>query len=261
MQLSEQRWAEIEAKLPKAVDVQSRLLLRIEFISLKSGWNSKLDVATVCLRDASEVACDAVYALRQAYANLIWFREDAPDAPQELNACNFCKFYIDDVALRLYASAEHIRNFVIGFFDIQKPSLKLFGKRGSSKFDIVSKYLYKEMPSHAMTVAIRELLSNGDWEKVIDYRNTWVHQQPPLIAGLGIVYKRKSRWTNSNNSHKLGLGGGDKPDITVDELLEGVSSATHSLVNLLAELTNLLYARLNESGINVNEKGQMRISI
>jgi len=261
MQLSDQRWAEIESKLPKVVDIQTRLLLPIEFISLKSGWESRLDEAAVCLRDASEVACDAVYALRQAHANLIWFREDAPDAPQEINACNFCKFYIDDVALRLYASAEHVRNFIIGFLDIQKSSLKPFRKRGFSKLDIVRGYLHKEMPSHAISIAIEGLLFDENWKKIIEYRNTWVHKQPPLIKGLGIVYERKGRWTKSDNSYKLGFGGGDKPKFTVDELLENVSFATHALINLLTDLTNLLYVRLSELGINMDENGQTKVGI
>ena len=82
-----------------------------------------------------------VYALRKAYENPIWYQEQAPDAPKEIEACRFAKFYADDAALRLYASAEHIANFIIYFLDIPSDQIKLYKKSNASIASAVGKYL------------------------------------------------------------------------------------------------------------------------
>lgn len=84
MQLSDKHWAEIDSTLTTAVEIKRRLFLPVDLIGVKAGPLTRLDVATVCLRDASEVACEVVYALRQAYASLVWFREEHPQAPREI---------------------------------------------------------------------------------------------------------------------------------------------------------------------------------
>ena len=259
MQLSDEQWAEITAKVPRAVEIQSRLLLPVVLIAMKAGPKKRLDIATVCLHDASEVACEVVYALDQAYASLVWFREVHPQAPLETEACIRGKFYADDAALRLYATAEHIANFIVAFLEIEKSTLGPYEEKNASHAHVVGKYLMKEMPTHEISMAVKDLLTEKNWGKAMNYRNMWVHEQPPLIEGVGTVYERKGRWTKTEHGYALGIGGGDKPQYTIDSLLEMVLSTSHALMKLLGTLTEILYARLRALGIEVNESGQTTV--
>jgi hypothetical protein len=258
MKLSEKRWAEINAKLPNAAEIQERLLLPVDLIAIKAGPRKMLDVATVCLRDASEVAWEVVYALEQAYASLVWFREEHPNAPLEKEACVLGKFYTDDAALRLYAAAEHIANFILKFLEIEKSVLKRYEEKNASRAQVIGKYLTAEMPAHAITVAVKDLLAEENWGRVMHYRNIWVHEQPPLIEGVGIVYERRKRWTKTEYGY-VGIGNSDKPQYTVDYLLEMVSSASHAFMKALATLTKILFECLRALGIEIDERGQITI--
>jgi len=53
----------------------------------------------------------------------------------------------------------------------------------------------------------------------------------------------------------MGIGGGDKPQYTVDSLLEMILSASHAVMGLLGVLTVMLFARLRALGIEQNESG------
>jgi hypothetical protein len=61
MNLSDERFAEISAKLPDASAIQSRLLLPVDLIVARAGPQSKIDIAIVCLRDASETFWEVGY--------------------------------------------------------------------------------------------------------------------------------------------------------------------------------------------------------
>ncbi|MDP2886062.1 MAG: hypothetical protein Q8P51_13700 [Ignavibacteria bacterium] len=222
MQLSDEQWAKITAKVPRAIEIQSRLLLPVDLIAMKAGPKKGLDIATVCLRDASEVACEVVYALDQAYASLVWFRGVHPQAPLETEACMRGKFYSDDAALRLYATAEHIANFIVAFLEIEKSALGPYEEKNASRAHVVGKYLMRELSTHEVSLAVKDLLTEKNWGEAMNYRNIWVHEQPPLIEGVGILYQRKGRWTKTEHGCALGLGGGDKPQSSVDSLLEMV---------------------------------------
>lgn len=260
MQLSEKRWREIDAKLPPAAEIQGRLLLNVDLITLKTGPEKKLDVASVCLRDASDAFFEVVYALRQAYASLAWYREEDPDGPFEKEACFLGKFYTDDAALRLYSTGEHIANFILNILDINKSDLKRFKRKNISQAHAVGKYLIAREPTHGITLAIKSLLEEDSWDRVIKYRNTWVHEQPPIIEGSGIVYERKERWIKTQYGYSgIGIGNGDKPLYTVDCLLEMVVSASHALNTVLVTLTNILFDLLRTMGVEIDGSSQIII--
>ena len=112
--------------------------------------------------------------------------------------------------------------------------------------------MFAEMPTHDITVRIKKLKDDKSWEEIMTYRNNWVHEQPPLVDGLGIVYERKSRWENKDNSASL-FGGSDHPQLSIDSLLNTVSSASHAFVNLLSELSDVLFAHLRDLGIEFDQ--------
>lgn len=254
MNLSNERFAEISAKLPDASAIQSRLLLPVDLIVARAGPQSKIDIAIVCLRDASETFWEVGYALGQAYSHLVWHREERPDAPNEQAAVLLGKYYADDVALRLYAAGEDVANFIVAFLNIQEGELKPYKEdiRITSRQAIVGRYMTAEKADHKITAAIQSLLRESNWRKTMKYRNTWVHDQPPPVRGLGIVYVRKGRWLQTEVANSISIGGGDEPPDTVDSLIEIVASASHAFSKLLFELSEILFEEIGRLGVKID---------
>lgn len=251
IQLLDKEWAQIQAKLPKAIEIKNSLIIISKTsVSFTGGPHSKLDTALVCLKDANEVNCEAVYALGQAYANLAC-REKHPKAPLEIEACKYGKFYADDAALRLYAAAEHVANFIVAFMHIEQDELKPYKKNEhSSLAATVGKYIIDKKPDDEITSIIQKLINDNNYCNAISYRNEWVHEQPPLIEGLGIIYERKGSWEKKDDGYyELGLRGGDTPDYTVDSLVDMVSSASHAFTKTLSELSDIFITRLKKLGM------------
>jgi len=167
------------------------------------------------------------------------------------------KFYADDVALRLYAAGEHTANFIVHCVGITEPELQPLKARKNlvSQAGVVGIFMVKERKGHPITEAIKELLDGGIWKKVMDYRNTWVHAQPPLLEGLGIVYARESdairpaETTESGAAESFLTAGGDKPGMTVDDLIGQVSEASGRFVSYMRRLFDAFQAELEAQDI------------
>jgi len=261
-QLSEEKYREIDSKLPLRIfELQRRvlhpnidLLLAASIhtsLKNKKSPETKIDLAAVCLRDSVDVTCDVVYALRKANENLIWYREQHPEAPLEIEACRFAKFYADDAALRLYAAAEHIANFIVYFLDISDDDIKDYRKNNASIASTVGKYMNATFPSHDISQCVNELLKKDSWRKTMKYRNHWVHEQPPLMEGQGIVYERRSRLQKTENGYSVGITLGDKPKFTIDSLLTMVTNATNDFVYLLDGLIRVWFNHVDSLGIKI----------
>jgi hypothetical protein len=260
IQLPEDKYIQIDEKLPISIfDLQHKILRpNIDLLlaasvhdSFKNQKNpeTKIDIAAVCLRDSVEVACDVVYALRKANENLIWYREHHPDAPMEIEACRYSKFYVDDAALRLYASCEHIANFLIYFLDIPAEDIKRYKKSNTSISSAVGKYLNDRANNQDISQHINSLLNEDSWLKTINYRNHWVHEQPPLMEGQGIVYERKSRLKKTEKGYSVGITLGDRPKFTIDSLLSMVTNATNGFVCFLNKLATIWFNHIDSLGI------------
>lgn len=78
---------------------------------------------------------------------------------------------------------------------------------------------------------------------MLEYRNTWVHKQPPTVAGLGLVYKRRKRWSVSDDGAMLTFGGGDEPDYKVEDIVSCVRAALFLFIEVLTEVADI-YAEL-----------------
>jgi hypothetical protein len=249
MELSSAQIADIKSKLPKVCFIQRKLLLPIDLLAARLGPKSTVDVSLVNLRDASEVACEVEYALYEALSYYIQLKEiDEQDRNLFVQRS---KFYVDDAALRLYAAAEHVANFIQNFLSIESSKLEPYKKDNRTSFaSIVGNYLISEMPSLEITKVIKELAKEPNWQKTIYYRNRWVHEQPPLLKEMGIAYKRKSRWQKTHDgNYALGIGLGESADYTLDELIEMVLSAYSGFAVLLEKMTNIALDFLKDKNI------------
>jgi hypothetical protein len=251
LNLSESSQQEINRKLPNAGKELGWLAcLPQEWVDHLAGPESTLPTAKVCLHDAASVACQVDYALEQAYAHLVWFRQECPDAPKESEAHHYGRFYADDAALRLYSAAEHIASFIVAFLTISNNDLKKYRKDDKSvaRAVVVGKYLREQKTDHSITSIIDRLLSD-EWGLVRNYRNDWVHNKPPILDGPGLDYKRTSRWSSIGEAQMLLWGVRYAPDHTLDSLLDAILKAALDLKTALSELIDLFFQELEVLGI------------
>ncbi len=225
--------------------------------------NTNLGIALVCLGDAYDRFIQVRMALFEAQACLSWYRHESQQAPQEFEAALTSRFYLDHVGLLLYAIGEDISAFIVHFLcsgsDLQtylqdpRNQKILESKSISSNSAKTGLYINEKFPEHEITNIIRELHSNRAWGESINYRNTWVHDQPPIIAELGMRYARESRIQEVNGERlSIEFGGGSEPEYTIDELLAIMVEATRALTVALTGLLEMVIRERQEMGEKFN---------
>jgi len=198
-----------------------------DFLSISSPPESDIPVASVCFQDAFNTSEEAVYALREVFAHQLWYRE-REKPPNKMAAAFFGRFYADDATLRLYSAGEHLANGIIMMLEIGDNELKPYKQQGKriSQQSVVGNYLRKEKTNHPITKEVIRLADSNEWQATMRYRNRRVHEQPPTVAGMGIVYKRGKRWKPlPNGRYTLGIGGGDKPEFDIKDLIRFIQPA------------------------------------
>jgi len=223
-----------------------------DFISMNFKPESIFPVAGACFQDASRTLVESRYALLESIAHRIWYREKT-NPSNELAAVFYSRFYADDTALRLYSAAEHLAKAVVYIFNI--PDSEITSKRTGSRFTTVRKILTQEEPTHIITIAIDQLYNSKDWQETINYRDAWVHQQPPLVKGLGMGFERKKRWIQSgtNKSYKLGVGSGDEAKYSIDDLLKFILPALNQFADTLTRVTEFYISELGKKGYSITD--------
>ena len=185
---------------------------------------SRVPRAAPCLNDSYYVLCEARYALIEGFNQVRKYRANEP--PDEWHSAFFGQFYGADVALRLYAAGEHLANAIVEMLGIDKSALKNFRSDSRSSLQaILAKFLASNFPRHPIFAAVRKLGESKDWQRSMNYRNDWVHEQAPQVRGLGIQFKRAEEYRREGRDsggtyHEIGFGGQGTPDLSVDDLLE-----------------------------------------
>jgi hypothetical protein len=258
--LDEETLDQISGQLP---DLESLAKTIFKFspdsISVKCPVNSNIPIAAVCLHDMVNTLLSVRYALHECHAHRIWHREKS-DTPNEPLAILMMKYYIDDATARLYAAGEHLANAIICMLNIEDNQLELYRKDRTSQQSIVGHYLARELPQSPLTHAVINFAKSKEWTKTIEYRNEWVHAQPPSIKGLGVVYKRKRRWVTKDEgdgkiTHTLGIGGGDSAEFSVDEIIGFVQPATFGFAKVGDEVVSIYIKILTEHGLAITDEG------
>lgn len=241
--------AEVKKKLPRLDEkVYKRIVsLNPVLIAIPGGPKERLSKGIIALKDAVNTGNEVVYALHESMVHLQKYKQGCPDGPAKFKDIFYSKYYVDDAALRIYPAGEHLAEFVIDFMGIDIIELQNVpdGKKKISKASRLGTYLQKEKQDHDITKLLQKLISNKNWKKAIEYRNKWVHDQPPLLEGMGIQYKRRNRWEKySSTKYRLHFGGGDKPEYKIDELVETLIKATDAFWKLVSALAQMLFIRL-----------------
>ena len=97
----------------------------------------------------------------------------------------------------------------------------------------------------------------------MNYRNTWVHDKPPIVKGLGMQYNRKSRVTRlDDGTSRIVFGGGSPHLYMINDLIMIVRMATQALANMMDRLMHILIKRREDIGETFDfEKGSTAIKL
>ena len=218
-ELDEATLLEIAAKLPDIrglFDVRQWSPKMTSAVLMFSGnADSPLPLAGLCLNDTLDGIAEARYALHEAFAHLIWYREKSPSKPNEFAAVFFGRFYVTAVATCLYASGERLADAIIAMLGIDPLKLPASGVSLQGK---VAQYLTAQKPGDLITCGVQSLAVSDVWKRSMDLRNRWVHEQPPLVAGGGMQFRRRKQWIqsledNGRTTQVLTFGGGDERSI------------------------------------------------
>lgn len=243
----------IVSELPDTkILVKNILSLTPSFISMKFKPGSTIPIAAVCLLDVKGIIDEVKYAFHEAIANKIWYCEKLEDTNEVLGIF-FARYYAEDAIIRLYSASEHLANSIIFMLEISEEELNKYKKKNISVQSAVGKYLIKEKIGHPITIAVQKLVKSKDWLNTMDYRNKWVHEQPPTIEGLGLIYKRYDRWQETIGGNYLGIGGSDEAEFTIEEIMKYVKGAMFDFVEVVNEVVNFYITLLEKVGITVNE--------
>lgn len=242
--------ASIENQVPAVNELRKIALgLHPAMISMQCPVGSRLPVAAVCFHDATSTLQEVRYALFEALAHLWWYREHQ-NPPNDPLAIFFGRFYIDDVALRLYATGEHLANAIISMLEISSNDLKSHrtatAGQGSEQA-VVGRYLIAEKPNHPITIAIVNLITGTKWLDAINYRNEWVHSKPPILSGSGIEFERRNRLQVWGDAVGVTLGGGDEPRYSIDDLVGIMKPAALSLTEAVRQCLEFYVQLVHDS--------------
>lgn len=251
--LDKETAASVEKELPNVADVRTAsLYLLPDPISMGFPMGSTIPIASVCLQDATSALMEARYALFEALAHIVWYREKREPSNETL-AVFFGKFYADDTALRIYAAGEHLANAIETMLEVEKEVSDFKRSNLAKSRNVVSKqalvgiYLIENYPDHEITKAIRRLKESIDWKKTRKYRDDWVHGKPPIISGMGIEYERRNRLIVSADSVGVSIGGGDEAHHSVEDLLGFMKPALFLLTETITEIVDYYVDFLNKN--------------
>lgn len=272
--LDDADWEKIYQEIPDLSNLGDMVLhLPPDFTAVHFPPKSDIQEVPAIFHGVFHTLKYAVYALREVFAHQIWYLEKK-DPPNKMAAAFFGHFYADDVALRLYSAGEqYLVDAIKKMLEISEEQLVPYKKKRKRKYkrekinpreitrlEIVGDFLSAQEKVYPFTEAITSLTDLKEWKTTVDYRNRWVHEQPPTVAGMGIVYKRGKRWKPlPNGGYTLGIGGGDKPEYSVEDLVGFVKPAIFKFTDTLNSVIKFYTELLKDAGkrtVQLPDKGK-----
>jgi hypothetical protein len=269
--LSKERLTAINAALPDTRAFRlAALTFNPSFIAMECAPGSgreRLPTAAICLQDVAHALSEARYAEAQASLALEVWR--LPGGSLRV-AIAQAQYYCADAAHRLYAAGEHIATAILCIRDLDEKALNP-GKveRAVSLQARLARHLKTMRPSDPITAAVLKLGATQAWRRSIEYRGDWVHDQAPILDGIGQLFDRHAtRWHTMRGpdgaeiGHQLSVGGGDPSESTIDAVLSDAVAATAAFLELTAVVVEEYVTTLAAIGVRVNiPRGQTSITI
>jgi Cthe_2314-like HEPN len=182
------RMEQIQMGLPRSLELRNlNPCLEDPLATLGSKGTKLIKIqAYVRLSQGWHLLNEARSALIEAEACKVFYEEREPNPVEALYRC---RFYLDDAALRLCSSCEHLLQCVNFYWGLGVPikSRDLFRK-------VITETERSNLPevSGEVTTSLRGVTTT-EWEECKKYRNNWVHNERPGIDGLDWEVSFKSR--------------------------------------------------------------------
>jgi len=253
-ELTRQQLESISRLIPDLTCVSGLITpLSPDFIAGQFPHESKVPIAAVCLDDARQRMSEINLALHEFHAHRIWYRSKKKP-PDLITATWLERFFLDDAALRIYAAWQHLILALRRMEGISKQDLKRYRPTRGVPRSSVSLYLEHERPQLGVSTRVSIFECSPSWSFVVNYRNTWVHEQPPTIEGLGMVFHRERRWKPlpDGSGMRLAIGGGDKPKHTIDDLHKNFDQAARGFIDALRAAAERYHEILSRVGITID---------
>ncbi len=171
------RMKQIQEGLPRSLELQNLNPCLVNPLVALGSKQEKVR-AHVRLSQGWHLLNEARSALIEAEACRVFYEECEPNS---VEAIYRCRFYLDDAALRLYSSCEHLLRGVTFYWGLSLQSKS----RSSLLAKVITAAEKSTLPevSGDVTTSLRGLTK--DWEECKKYRDDWVHNERPGIDGLG----------------------------------------------------------------------------
>jgi hypothetical protein len=190
--ISSTRMEQIHSGLPYSMRLRDALPYLADPLAMPHVRMRKMK-ARVRLSDGWHMLNQARIALVEAEACTIFYEECQRDHTEALYRC---LYYLDDAALRLHSSCEHMLRSVVFHWALRVPEKK--GSPAELRDSLLVRALKAAEQSKDSQVRVdvakilRRLRSSKAWKACMKHRNDWVHNRLPAISGLfsDIVFKR-----------------------------------------------------------------------
>ncbi len=238
--IPQKRMQQIGSSLPASFDLMKEMPTHWTVAEFPFGTDQETLVALRKVWDAWGLLNETHHALIEAEACKAWHK-DLRRPPDESAAAYFCRYYLDDAGLRVYASCEHMLKSISHYKRLHAR------EHGSgSLLDRVLASLTKREPDSPIAEWLVGLKTNSDWKECVEYRNDWVHNERPNLAGLG----PRARTTATRTVFPDGtlcIQGGEEPckQIKLDDLSGTMRISYVALFQIYRNLIKLMASELN----------------
>jgi hypothetical protein len=174
------RMEQIHSGLPYSITLRDVLPYLVDPLVEAFGIKMGKMRARVRLSDGWHMLNQARIAVVEAEACTIFYEECQPNHTEALYRS---LYYLDDAALRLHSSCEHMLRSVVLHWALSVP---VKDSRESLLVRVLNMAEHSNQSQVRVDVAkiLRKLRSSNAWKACIKHRNDWVHNRLPPINGL-----------------------------------------------------------------------------
>jgi hypothetical protein len=204
------------------------------------GSEAAVEGAVRSLWDGWHLLCEANLALFEAEACRIWY-EEFRNPPSQTLAIYHSRYYLDDAALRIHASAEHMLKALKAHLGLKIPKMA----RDEPKLRRMIHALKQGDSKSRIAKWLERWDSNQAWWKCAEYRNRWVHNNRMTVRGLA------SNLTSAKLHRESGIEGfsfGRVPlvELNVGELSQWCRGAYLALLDVYLRVFKLVSPKPRE---------------
>lgn len=237
--LSQEEWNSINESLPDVHPLIERVINwpYVEYIySPDLELLKRLRLSYVRFRDAVEKLRNAHYAMTQALGVRKYYSAQSVSAKDEnaVKADWYSRFYMDYVPLLLCSAVNHCLTGVVELHALKE---ELPHYKGDYLLKKLVNWAYTEASDGAISGALSKLDSSHSWSVILNYRNDWVHNKPPIVESILYNPPYVHPLYELGSSKMTALGYSVAPDHKWNDLVTSVSTTMSEVLSVLDAAT------------------------